>query len=71
MTPRSEIESRFANAEARLNTHRRQLVRAILDSPSETFFLSSRQLALRYAVDPATIVRTIQALGYERFEQGA
>jgi DNA-binding MurR/RpiR family transcriptional regulator len=67
MTPRSEIESRFANAEARLNTHRRQLVRAILDSPSETFFLSSRQLALRYAVDPATIVRTIQALGYERF----
>ena len=67
MTPRSEIESRFSNAEARLNTHRRQLVRAILDSPSETFFLSSRQLALRYGVDPATIVRTIQALGYERF----
>jgi RpiR family carbohydrate utilization transcriptional regulator len=67
MTPRSEIEARFSQAQPRLNTHRRQLVQAILDSPSETFFLSSRQLAQRYGVDPATIVRTIQALGYERF----
>jgi DNA-binding MurR/RpiR family transcriptional regulator len=67
MTPRSEIEARFAQAQPRLNTHRRQLVQAILESPGETFFLSSRQLALRYDVDPATIVRTIQALGYERF----
>jgi DNA-binding MurR/RpiR family transcriptional regulator len=67
MTPPSGIEARFAQAHTRLNTHRRQLVRAILDSPSETFFLSSRQLAQRYQVDPATIVRTIQALGYERF----
>ena len=67
MTPRSEIEARFSQAQPRLNTHRRQLVQAILESPSETFFLSSRQLAQRYGVDPATIVRTIQALGYERF----
>lgn len=67
MTPRSEIEARFSQAQPRLNTHRRQLVQAILESPSETFFLSSRQLAHRYGVDPATIVRTIQALGYERF----
>jgi RpiR family transcriptional regulator, carbohydrate utilization regulator len=67
MTPRSEIEARLMQAQTRLNTHRRQLVQAILDSPSETFFLSSRQLAQRYRVDPATIVRTIQALGYERF----
>jgi DNA-binding MurR/RpiR family transcriptional regulator len=67
MTPRSEIESRFAQAQPRLNVHRRQLVQAILENPSETFFLSSRQLAQRYQVDPATIVRTIQALGYERF----
>jgi DNA-binding MurR/RpiR family transcriptional regulator len=67
MTPRSEIEARFAEAQSRLNAHRRQLVQAILESPGETFFLSSRQLAQRYQVDPATIVRTIQALGYERF----
>ena len=67
MTPRSEIEARFAEAQPRLNAHRRQLVQAILESPGETFFLSSRQLAQRYQVDPATIVRTIQALGYERF----
>lgn len=67
MTPRSEIEARFAEAHSRLNAHRRQLVQAILESPGETFFLSSRQLAQRYQVDPATIVRTIQALGYERF----
>jgi RpiR family carbohydrate utilization transcriptional regulator len=67
MTPRSEIEARFTQAQTHLNPHRRQLVQAILDSPSETFFLSSRQLAHRYRVDPATIVRTIQALGYERF----
>lgn len=67
MTPRSDIEARFAQAHPRLNTHRRQLVQAILEHPSETFFLSSRQLAQRYQVDPATIVRTIQALGYERF----
>jgi DNA-binding MurR/RpiR family transcriptional regulator len=67
MTPRSDIESRFTQAQTRLNTHRRQLVQAILESPGETFFLSSRQLAQRYQVDPATIVRTIQALGYERF----
>ena len=67
MTPRSEIEARFAHAHSRLNTHRRQLIQAILASPGETFFLSSRQLAQRYQVDPATIVRTIQVLGYERF----
>jgi DNA-binding MurR/RpiR family transcriptional regulator len=33
----------------------------------ETFFLSSRELAKHYNVDAATIVRTVQALGYERF----
>lgn len=67
MTPRSDIESRFVQAQTRLNGHRRELVQAILESPGETFFLSSRQLAQRYQVDPATIVRTIQALGYDRF----
>ena len=42
-------------------------MRAILDNPKEAYFLSSRELARRYNVDAATIVRTIQALGYQRF----
>jgi len=59
------IEVRFARTE--LSRHRKQLIRAILDNPKEAYFLSSRELARRYHVDAATIVRTIQALGYERF----
>jgi DNA-binding MurR/RpiR family transcriptional regulator len=61
------LELRFANAQSRLNERRRRLVRSILDNPEETFFLSSRELGRRYNVDAATVVRTIQALGYERF----
>ncbi|HLA09781.1 MAG TPA: MurR/RpiR family transcriptional regulator [Pyrinomonadaceae bacterium] len=63
-SPRS-LEVRFAQSQ--LSRSRRQLIRAILDNYEETFFLSSREMAKRYNVDAATIVRTIQALGYERF----
>ena len=59
------IEVRFARST--LNGQRRQLIRSILDNPEEAYFLSSRELARRYDVDAATIVRTVQALGYERF----
>jgi DNA-binding MurR/RpiR family transcriptional regulator len=59
------LEVRFTRTE--LSRHRRQLMRAILDNPGEAYFLSSRELARRYNVDAATIVRTIQALGYGRF----
>ena len=59
------LEVRFT--ESQLSGSRRQLIRAILDNHEETFFLSSREMAKRYNVDAATIVRTIQALGYERF----
>ena len=59
------IEVRFARST--LNGHRRQLIRSILDDPGEAYFLSSRELARRFDVDAATIVRTIQALGYRRF----
>jgi DNA-binding MurR/RpiR family transcriptional regulator len=59
------LEVRFAQAQ--LSRSRRQLVRQILDNHEETFYLSSREMAKRYGVDAATIVRTIQALGYERF----
>jgi DNA-binding MurR/RpiR family transcriptional regulator len=59
------LEVRFAQSP--LNGTRRELIRAILDNHEETFFLSSREMAKRYNVDAATIVRSVQALGYERF----
>ena len=59
------LEVRFAQSP--LSRHRRQLIRSILDNPKEAYFLSSRELARRYDVDAATVVRTVQALGYERF----
>jgi DNA-binding MurR/RpiR family transcriptional regulator len=46
---------------------RRALIRAILDNHEEAYFLSSRELAKRYKVDAATVVRAIQDLGYRRF----
>lgn len=46
---------------------RRQLVDGILENLDETVFLSSRELATRFKTDPATIVRTAQALGYGAF----
>ena len=64
---RSTIEVRLAEAQSRLNPGRRRLVQATLESSDETHFLSSRALARRLKVDPATVVRTIQVLGYERY----
>jgi DNA-binding MurR/RpiR family transcriptional regulator len=61
----TSLEVRFAKSP--LSGRRRRLIRAILDNHEETFFLSSREMAKRYNVDAATIVRTVQALGYERF----
>lgn len=61
------IETRFAEAQSRLGPHRQQLIRAIVDHCDETCFLSSRELAKRYDVDAATVVRTVQALGYKGF----
>src|SRR5262249_1151627 len=61
------LEHRFAQSQTRLNRRRRDLLRAILDTPEETFYLSSREMARRYEVDAATIVRTVQALGYKKF----
>jgi DNA-binding MurR/RpiR family transcriptional regulator len=64
---RSTIEERLAAAAARLTPARRRLIQATLENSDETYFLSSRALARRFKVDPATIVRTIQVLGYERY----
>ena len=65
------LELRFVRTEAKLSTSRKKLLRLILENPQDTFFLSSRELAKRYNVDAATIVRTIQVLGYRKFAEFA
>jgi DNA-binding MurR/RpiR family transcriptional regulator len=61
------LENRVAAKESKLSASRMRLIRAVLDHPEDTYFLSSRALAKHYEVDTATIVRTVQALGYDRF----
>ncbi|MGH9743311.1 MAG: MurR/RpiR family transcriptional regulator [Candidatus Acidiferrum sp.] len=68
---RTPLEIRFAKSQAKLNDSRKRLLGLILENPGDTFFLSSRELAKRYNVDAATIVRTIQALGYGKFAEFA
>src|ERR1700747_637631 len=65
------LEARFSKSQSKLSTSRKKLVRMILENPEDTFFLSSRELAKRYKVDAATIVRTIQVLGYGKFAEFA
>jgi RpiR family carbohydrate utilization transcriptional regulator len=65
------LEMRLARSQPELSASRKQLVRLILENHEDTFFLSSRALAKRYDVDAATIVRTIQALGYNKFAEFA
>ena len=65
------LEQRLAQAQTDLNASRRQLLQAILDNADDNHFLSSRSLAKRYQVDKATIVRSIQALGYKRYAEFA
>jgi DNA-binding MurR/RpiR family transcriptional regulator len=61
------LGTRFFNIQADLSSSRQRLLRQILDESNETFFLSSREMGRRYNVDSATIIRTVQALGYEKF----
>jgi DNA-binding MurR/RpiR family transcriptional regulator len=68
---RTPLEIRFAKAQAKLSSSRKKMLGMILENPGDTFFLSSRELAKRYEVDAATIVRTIQALGYGKFAEFA
>ena len=58
---------RFLDKHVDLSPSRQRLLRRILDESDETFFLSSREMGRRYDVDSATIIRTVQALGYEKF----
>jgi DNA-binding MurR/RpiR family transcriptional regulator len=66
-TPPSALEARFATSRPQLNARRQRLIRHILDSADETYFLSSREMAKRYHVDATTILRTTQVLGYGSF----
>ena len=67
----TSLEARFTEAIPKLSESRRQLLQSILNNPEEHFFLSSRKLAKLYQVDASTIVRTIQALGYQKFDDFA
>jgi DNA-binding MurR/RpiR family transcriptional regulator len=66
-TSTTQLEVRFADAQSKLAPRRRQMIREILNHPEETYFLSSRELGKRFNMDAATIVRTIQVLGYDRY----
>ncbi len=61
------LDVRLEENRSRLTPRRHKLIKNILERADETFFLSSRELAKLLDVDAATIVRTIQALGYDRF----
>jgi DNA-binding MurR/RpiR family transcriptional regulator len=63
----SPLGARFFDTQAELSASRQRLLRQIIDESNETFFLSSREMGRRYNVDTATIIRTVQALGYEKF----
>src|SRR4051812_17893305 len=64
---KTELEGRFIEAKRNLSGSRQRLLNNILKEADETFYLSSREMAKRYGVDAATIVRTVQAIGYEKF----
>jgi DNA-binding MurR/RpiR family transcriptional regulator len=68
---RTPLEIRYAKSQGKLSPSRKKMLGMILENPGDTFFLSSRELAKRYDVDAATIVRTVQALGYRKFAEFA
>ncbi len=63
------LEQRMQQAEEKLSPRRKRLLVSILESAEDTYYLSSRKMAHRYGVDAATIVRTIQVLGYSEFSE--
>src|SRR5436305_8577731 len=65
------LETRVVQVEPNVSASSQALIREILDHADETYFLSSRALAKRYDLDPTTIVRTVQALGYKRYGEFA
>ena len=67
LTSNTPLEQRIQLASSKLSARRRQLLESILEHAEETYYLSSRKMARRYGVDAATIVRTVQALGYDEY----
>jgi DNA-binding MurR/RpiR family transcriptional regulator len=67
----TKLEARFINSQNNLSKSRKRLLNKILAEPQEAFFLSSREMAQRYNVDSSTIIRTVQAMGYEKFSDFA
>jgi len=65
------LEQRLLDTQSSLSSSRRLLLQEILDNAEDNYFLSSRALARRYEVDKATIVRSIQVLGYKRYAEFA
>jgi DNA-binding MurR/RpiR family transcriptional regulator len=65
------LEQRMQRADEKLSPRRKRLLRSILENAEDTYYLSSRKMARRYGVDAATIVRTIQVLGYGQFAEFA
>jgi DNA-binding MurR/RpiR family transcriptional regulator len=65
------LERRLQQADGKLSSRRKQLLLSILENAADTYYLSSRKMARRYDVDAATIVRTIQVLGYNQFAEFA
>ena len=61
------LEQRLQLSEGKLSPRRKRLLQSVLDNAEDTYYLSSRKLARRYGVDAATIVRTIQVLGYHDY----
>ena len=59
--PLSPLEARFAKSRSQLNARRQRLLRHIIDSADETYFLSSREMAKRYNIDATTILRTTRS----------
>ena len=58
-------------ADGKLSARRKRLLLSILENAEDTYYLSSRKMARRCGVDAATIVRTIQVLGYGQFAEFA
>ncbi|HMG23876.1 MAG TPA: MurR/RpiR family transcriptional regulator, partial [Kofleriaceae bacterium] len=63
----NSLLERWQAARDKLPDGRRRLLDGILEYLDETVFLTSPELAARFATDPATVVRTVQALGYIGF----
>jgi DNA-binding MurR/RpiR family transcriptional regulator len=65
------LETRFEQAQPNLNASRSRLIRDIFENAEDTYFLSARALAKRYGIDKATIVRSVQILGYKKYAEFA